>query len=69
LVGNLESRVRRGKGQFGRGAVVHFERGNQADRFVADAVVSERDALSEARPVEVIGRRQKSHGAIPETPP
>ena len=69
MIEDLKSRVRGGERQFGRGAVIHFKWRNQTDRFVGNAIVCETNALSEARPVEIIVRRQKSHGAIPKSPP
>ena len=69
MIEDLKSRVRGGEGQFGRGAVIHFKRRDETERFVSNTVVSEGNSLSKARPVEVISRRQKSHGAIPKSPP
>ena len=61
--------VRRGKGELGGGTMVHFERRERTKSGVRDAVVSETDTLSKARPVKIIRGRQKFHCAIPESPP
>ncbi len=49
--------------------MVHFERGDETERLVRDTVVGEANPLSKVRPAEIVRGGQKTHGAIPESPP
>ena len=69
MIGNREKGVRGRERKLGRGAVIHLKGGDKTERLVSDAVISETDPLRETRPVEIVGGGQKTHGAIPESPP
>ena len=53
----------------GGGAEIHFQRGDVANRFMGNGVISETDALGKRRPSFVVSRGEKFHRAIPIAPP